>query len=404
MQITLATSRYSLLTLFPAMVAFCSLPVSADVLELRQGGRLEGRVRLENNQGVQYYLVQLNSGALVGVPKGDVKAHLQSTPALEEYRTRAEQAGDSAEAHWELSKWCRANGLLDQWKRHAERVVVLDPEHGSARAALGQTKFSGVWMSKDQAQRQRGLIYKDGQWQIPEMAVLTEESKTSDASVRIWRTKIKRLRDRVNSSKFGAESLAELRAIADRDASTAIAELALDDNEPATMRELYLGLLANWETPEAINALIALGLSTDPLLRERALDLVKTKAPDRGAATYTALLKDANNTLVRRGARALAHMPRPDSVLPLIDALITKHKIVLQPASPGLSPTFTSDGGGGLNTGGKAKIVEQDFQNQDVLSALLSFDLGVNFQYDEDRWRAWYAERAEYPYNLRRDP
>ena len=53
--------------------------------------------------------------------------------------------------------------------------------------------------------------------------------------------------------------------------------------------------------------------------------------------------------------------------------------------------------------GGGAKIVEFEVQNDPVLAALTAMYSGVNFGYNKDAWRTWYAqERAPTEISLRR--
>ena len=109
-------------------------------------------------------------------------------------------------------------------------------------------------------------------------------------------------------------------------------------------------------------------------------------------AAFSRELSDDENLMVRRAATALARMKDPAATLPLIEALITEHK--QQVGGGGINPTFSNQGGGGLSMGGRPKIVLRKLKNEPVLTALTLLHPGVNFAYDEERWRAWYVEQT----------
>ncbi|MFM9116232.1 MAG: HEAT repeat domain-containing protein, partial [Planctomycetota bacterium] len=92
---------------------------------------------------------------------------------------------------------------------------------------------------------------------------------------------------------------------------------------------------------------------------------------------------------------------------PLIDALVTKHKQVVSSGggAGSISPTFSADGGGGLSMGGGPKVIQNNVNNEPVLTALQTLHPNVNFGFDEVAWRRWYGEqRSPTVDNLRRDP
>jgi len=49
----------------------------------------------------------------------------------------------SADSEANLAAWCRANGLEERAKEHAQRALVIDPEHERARELLGHVKQDG---------------------------------------------------------------------------------------------------------------------------------------------------------------------------------------------------------------------------------------------------------------------
>ena len=89
----------------------------------------------------------------------------------------------------------------------------------------------------------------------------------------------------------------------------------------------------------------------------------------------------------------------------MIDALVTNHKFVLTPkgGAGSINPVFGSGGGGGLNMGGKPKIIKQDLRNQGVHDALMALVGTVDFKFDEAAWKRWLAaEQTPKAVDLRR--
>ena len=108
--------------------------------------------------------------------------------------------------------------------------------------------------------------------------------------------------------------------------------------------------------------------------------------------------------MVNRAGWALGRLGNPEAVLPLINALVTTHQQMVG-GGGGINAGFGSDGGVGFGAGGKPKIIQRDFMNQDVLSALSQLvPPGFNYSYNEEAWHHWYT-RANTPtaVNLRRD-
>src|SRR5690606_30513229 len=98
---------------------------------------------------------------------------------------------------------------------------------------------------------------------------------------------------------------------------------------------------------------------------------------------------------------ALGKIGDPAAISPMIDALVTSHKYLIQPEGPGggntFNPTFSSGpgglSGGGLSMGGNGpKLIQKDERNGAVLQALIKLSGKQNFEYDEAAWRAWFVD------------
>jgi hypothetical protein len=142
-------------------------------------------------------------------------------------------------------------------------------------------------------------------------------------------------------------------------------------------------------------------------IRERCIDATKNHGSLQAVAVLSRALQDKNNDVVNQAAWALGRLGDPTAIGALIEAVVTKHRFKVQSGSGpgGISGSFSPQGGGGLQAGGGAKLIEKEFQNRQVLGALTALvSVGVNFAYDKQAWKDWYAQRQLSPgANLRRD-
>jgi hypothetical protein len=85
----------------------------------------------------------------------------------------------------------------------------------------------------------------------------------------------------------------------------------------------------------------------------------------------------------------------------LIDRLLSKVTTTVKTQG---SQSFNRDGsGGGMSTGGEKKI-ENFYQHQTILNALVGIAEGESYNYDQQAWRLWYARKyAKTNMDLRRD-
>ena len=148
----------------------------------------------------------------------------------------------------------------------------------------------------------------------------------------------------------------------------------------------------------AVDALVNLSL-TDPDedIRQQALEyLIKSGRP--GLATpYVCALSNKDNEIINRAAAALGQIRDRSSIGPLIDALITTHRVKVSAANPDQHAySFSNEGGSSYSFGGGAPPVKpQALRNRAVLDALITMSGGVSFDYDQEQWRGWLAAQAK---------
>jgi hypothetical protein len=148
-----------------AIAAFvAAAPAPCDEVVLRGGGRLSGvivertatRVSIETGPG------------RVTLPMSRVERIVDGRTALAGFAERAErlQPGD-VEGWAALARWAEDRELLTQARSAWQRVLAVDPQHPEANAALGRVSLDGVWMSAEDAYRERGYVSYEGRWLTP---------------------------------------------------------------------------------------------------------------------------------------------------------------------------------------------------------------------------------------------
>ncbi len=379
----------------------------ADELELSHGGRVTGEILNPERTEDEPIVVRSEFG-LIAVAPSDV-AHVRvSSEEQKKYQEIVKKMPATAEGNWKMAEWCRENGLLAERELHLQQVIRLEPEHAAAREALGYSLRDGEWATRDDVMEQRGFIRHRGRWRLPQEIALDEADDEQDGKVREWRTQIKRWRTWIGKRRED-EALAGLRALNDPLATDAIAELLPRESNPAIQR-LYIEALGRIDTAAAANVLVKFALEIDDdEMRLLCLDQLRSSA-HRALAVghFVAALESSQVAIIRRAAVGLARLEDPAAIEPLIDALVTTHKVQVTPNTSGrLAPSFGSGprgSGGGLSVGGRPRIENRQVKNRPVLEALLALTDNVNFEFDQIKWRRWYAEKnVPADVNLRRD-
>ena len=381
---------------------------AADTVELSGGGHLTGEVK-RNSDSV---IVRVDDEIQVALPASRVRRVVDSDQ-LAAYRQRSAEAGDDAELHYQLAIWCVSGsnvpGNSQHYRaHHLGRAVALDPEHARARSGLGYKKQKGKWIRTSDLMRGRGMISRAGQWELPESAAIEDYQDLTNVNSKKWIKEVKRLVSLVQrQSKMAPEALAKLLAIDDPLASSAIAEQLNGSRERGKqsrdMRMMWVRLLGKFRDSVSVQTLVKTGLvEEDEVIREAALEQLLEYGAGSAVATYLPYLKQNDNRLVNRAARALIWFPDPELALTYVDALVTSHKTEQAPSSA-INAGF-GDGGGGLQMGGQKKVYVQKRNNPAVLALLREIEPEVDYGYDAQAWREHFAsKRASFSGDLRRD-
>jgi hypothetical protein len=388
--------------LVATLLTWCAAtaPARADVIELATGGQLEGKVVQSTEEDKSNFTIDLAVGGQLTIPRSQVARINTSSEADAEYQKLARTAPDTAEAHWKLAEWCRQHKLQADYQRHLERILELDPNHKEARAALGFREKDGQWLSRDDVMASRGLVLYEGRYVTPQHVEIIEQQKKTKTTKSDWSNRIEQLRRFLTGRRQdrASQAHADILAINDPEAADAVVATLRRENDPE-LKRLWIEVASHLNSRVAIDALVDLSLN-DPEeeFRRSCVDyLVKSGRP--GLATpYIRALNNKDNDVINRAAVALGQIRDRDSLGPLIDALITNHKVKVGSGNPDQHAyTFSPDGGSGaFSFGGSApKIVNQPVRNPAVLEAITSMSGGANFDYDQEQWHKWLAAQGK---------
>ncbi len=391
------------------LLALNPATLRADVFVLSSGGRIEGELLNPEQAPREIYVVQTPAGGQVTLDKTQVEQVVVKSPAELAYEQWLLKMPNTADGHWKMSEWCRTNGLTAQRDFHLEAAIVRDPNHADARRALGYGNLDGRWVKADDYRISQGEVRYQGAWRLRQEVALEQMQRDAELAQKEWRSKLKMWRSWIGK-KRSEEAIANIKAIRDPMAAMALGEM-LEDEQLRQMKLLYIEVLGKLPHSAGGAALIKRALDDDDeAVRDACLDQLVECAPVHAVKAFVSVLEQAtkatdpkSNVTINRAGVGLARMNDRSAVRPLIEALSTKHKIVLSSSGGmGIGAAFSNAGPGGLSMGGKPQVVERDIPNQGVLEALRVLT-GEDFRYDKDAWKNWYAESHTPPnVNLRR--
>ena len=389
------------------LAAASSLTAHADVVELKNGGKIHGEIANASDKRAANYVISTDGGGRMTIPRSEVVRVVSQSPLQEEYHRRTLAAADTVDAHWQLAQWCRQQKLIDEYRGELAKILELDPNHEQARLALGHQKQSGGWRSRDEVMAARGLVWYDGKYYTQHHIELLEQAKAAKQVDADWNKRLDRWRRLLTGRRQvrSDEAKREIRALKDPAAAPAVVALLAEEKDPDVKR-LLIDVAAAMDTPLVLDQLVQISL-TDPNdeLRYAALEhLIATGRPGV-AGPYVRALRNNDNVIVNRAAEALGTIGDRDAIGPLIGAIVTKHKALVGSGSPDQhSYVFTPSGGTSMNFGNSPpKLVTRDVENPAALAALAKL-AGVNFGFDQSAWRGWLtAEAKAHPVDVRRD-
>jgi hypothetical protein len=388
-------------------------PLQADVFVLRSGGTIEGELlNPDQNPRTTYEVATIAGGRMV-LSRSQVTEVRAESESERRYKQILPRMPKTAEGNWIMAEWCRKIGLLEHRKRHLEQVLVYDPDHAQARAGLGFNQLEGKWIQTDEWMTERGFLKHKGSWRLKQEIELEERKRKTDLAIAEWNQKLKMWRTWLigRTERKATEARENMRELRDPLAATGLGLLLENPKELTSLKLMYIEKLGQLDCQAATNALLKRAMDDKSAqVREACWDeLARDGSPDV-VASLTKELKSKENYRINRAAVGLARMNDRSAIPALIDAVVTKHKKTVGGGGGGpgrIGASFRpggGGGGGGLNVGGGGpKVYELDYQNREVLDALVSLSEGANFQFSKEKWRNWYARLNTPPnINLRR--
>ncbi|HVA51239.1 MAG TPA: HEAT repeat domain-containing protein [Pirellulales bacterium] len=398
-------SSAALLTI--ALTSLATDRVRADVVVLENGGRIEGALLDAKKSPRDKYIVETASGRLT-FDKSQVKEVIGQSTSQEEYEKVRSQFPDTVEGQMALAGWCRDHHLTAQRQKHLERVLEIDPNFNEAHRLLRHTRDGGAWKTQRQYWEDQGYVEYLGQWMTPQEMELKEAARKVELAEKEWKRRIKTWRNWLEGPRAN-EALEQIGRIDDPFATRALSDF-LDNEKVEAYRKRYVEALARIGTPVAMMILCLRSLN-DPSeeIRLTALEYVTEKPLPAFTDLFIGRLRDKENATINRAAMALGRLKDRKAIGPLIEALVTDHIQQVAPAQPGTTAGFGSFNGGpasgGFSFGNSGpKTIKVTLKNPEVLEALVRLSGGLNFDFDRDAWKAWYASRKKsLSLNARRD-
>ncbi len=393
--------------LFPTVIGLlmaANRAVSAEtfVFNLNDGGQIVGELLNLKEIPRQAWQIKTAKGAVITLDRAQIKDKpIRQRPAEVEYEKIRPRYPDTAEGQWAIAEWCRERSLLPQRRAHLERIIELSPDDAKARHALGFSKVNGKWTTQDESMKELGYVKYDRQYRPKQEIELIEAKKKSQKEEIKWEQNVGRWRRWLGTGRE-QEAVENFRAIEDPVAVRAIAR-GISESENMNVRIMLVAVLGKLATPDAAKNLAYFAIEDGmEEVRLSCLDHLK-KMKDPAAVNYFVgrlhgkEYKD--QVYMRRAAVALKELGDRSAVGPLIDALWTKLKVVIQPPPSGnMNAGFGSGAGmkgGGFSTGQEPPEIRYPLVfNPDALQALCELT-GVNFDDDSRAWRSWYAAQKK---------
>jgi len=164
-------------------IALVALPVWADEVVMKGGGRLTGQISSQNEDEVT---IDIGAGVMT-VPMASVVDIQRGTSPLHEYRDRASRlAADDIEGWRQLGQWANKRGLSVQAREAYSRVRAANPNDLDANRALGLVLYQGQWISEEDSYKAQGYVKYGSEWMMPAErdAMIRERDASEEANRR----------------------------------------------------------------------------------------------------------------------------------------------------------------------------------------------------------------------------
>lgn len=144
-----------------------------DVVFLDDGRIIRGKI-VEQNE--DYVKIKTKYGTRK-IALDQVKEVITDEEMDRRVREKIEEAGDDADALWEVVQWCNDIGLRDKADELARKVLQIAPDHPSARKFLGYIKKDGKWVKEEEWYKAHGWVREGDRWVSPDEIRRREEER-----------------------------------------------------------------------------------------------------------------------------------------------------------------------------------------------------------------------------------
>jgi hypothetical protein len=413
----------------------------ADIIELRGGGQIQGKVVPDPKNKDRVQVLLLQGRRPLSLQKGQILKVVPKASPLDDYVVKRAKAANTAEAQYELGYWCEQNRLTDLARLHYEQALGFDPDFEAAHQKLGHTRVDGSWLTRDELTAAQGLVKYKGRWVTADEKTKREDADKTTAAQGSWLRRIRMLRQALINGAEDRRREAEAQLMAIRDPDAVVPLVRVFGQDEAPRRILLAMVLSVIGGREATAALVQRVLDEpESEVRSVTFDYLKQRGDSGVAARFVRALGRADVPVINRAAWALGNLNAVESVPQLVAVLVTSEdRIVVPPldgsgpmpplntpVAPGLVPRAYSNFGvvattppavsngaiaagmgvipyyaaPGLIPGGNyagpsrpiqdAHVETFTYRNVEVLGALQKLT-GQDFGYDVDAWRRWVA-------------
>lgn len=154
--------------LFHTAILLCALssaPLRADVVYLRDGKTIEGKITLNETENT--YRIETTRGAVIK-PVRDVRRIVKAPLPQDVFIKRfAAVDRESLDELAVLVTWAREKYLIPQKQKACQLILKIDPNHEMARRELGYTVFENEWILEKELRKKQlnlGLVKYRGEW------------------------------------------------------------------------------------------------------------------------------------------------------------------------------------------------------------------------------------------------
>lgn len=366
-----ATHRFLLVLFLWALTVIGGGWLRADVLYLKNGEKLEGRVTY--NEKEMRYTIETGTG-VVRLDEDQVLRHVRSKAPADVFEERFDKLPKGEiEPLLELADWARERRLREQLRRTCREILELDPNDEMARRELGYVVFANTWVLERELRKKKGLVKSRGEW----MTAAERDRREREEA----RGRIDSLFQRVSSENpwIRRYAVEELLAYRGPHARGLFAGYLKDSRELS--RILAASLLTNFpargEEPSA-----------DPEAVEITAELYRMFLGDRSRkelqALSTVLLHFHPAEAFRLGVKTLQHAKR-EAELRRAETIL--HQVLRKAWVPALCRALVTESPAAPGRPGKA------VRHPAVLD-LLKRELDTNHGFDTDAWLRWWKLNA----------